>query len=203
WSRLGRRTIEELIELPLMSDPGSLATLDVLTKLFAPAMYCDVKLAALVMCRAVNLSLEHGNSDGSCFAYVIVGTIAGTRFGDYDRAFRLAQLGYDLVEKRGLKRFQARTYLNFAVQVLPWARHLKVSRDLMCRAFAVANGIGDFVFAAYSRAGIIANLIAVGDPLDEVQREIDLAHAFAQKAGFGIIIATIAAHFGLVRTLRG
>ncbi len=33
WSRLGIRSIEELIELPLMSDPASLATLDVLTKL--------------------------------------------------------------------------------------------------------------------------------------------------------------------------
>ena len=28
--------------------------------------------------------------------------------------------GYELVEKRGLKRFQARTCLNFAVRVLPW-----------------------------------------------------------------------------------
>src|SRR5262249_56621093 len=90
WSLLGSRTIEGLIELPLMSDPASLATLDVLTKLFAPAMYRDANLASLVMCRAVNLSLEHGNSDGSCFAYVIVGTVAGARFVDYHTAFRLA-----------------------------------------------------------------------------------------------------------------
>jgi PAS domain S-box-containing protein len=203
WPRLGSRTIEELIELPLMSDPASLATLDVLTKLFAPAMYRDANLASLVMCRAVNLSLERGNSDGSCFAYVIVGMVAGARFGDYHTAFRLAQLGYDLVEQRGLKRFQARTYLNFAVQVLPWAKHVKDSRDLMCRAFAVANSIGDLIFAAYSRSGIIANLIAAGDPLGEVQREVDHGLGFAQKAGFGIIIDTIASHLALVRTLRG
>jgi PAS domain S-box-containing protein len=203
WSRVGSRAIEELIELPLMNDPASLATLDVLTKLFAPAMYRDANLASLVMCRAVNLSLEHGNSDGSCFAYVIVGMVAGARFGDYHTAFRLAQLGYDLVEQRGLKRFQARTYLNFAVQVLPWARHVKVSRDLMCRALAVANGIGDVIFAAYSRAGIIVNLIAAGDPLGEVQCEVGHALAFAQKAGFGIVVDTIDAHLGLVRTLRG
>jgi PAS domain S-box-containing protein len=203
WSRLGSRSIEDLIELPLMSDPTSLATLDVLTKLFAPAINRDANLASLIMCRAVNLSLERGNSDGSCFAYVIVGMVAGARFGDYHTAFRLAQLGYDLVEQRGLKRFQARTYLNFAVQVLPWARHVKVSRDLMCRALAVANGIGDVVFAAYSRSGIITNLIAAGDPLGEVQREGDQGLAFAQRAGFGIIVDTIGAHLGLVRTLRG
>src|SRR6202023_753823 len=33
WSQLGSRTIEALIELPLMSDPSSLATLEVLTKI--------------------------------------------------------------------------------------------------------------------------------------------------------------------------
>ena len=71
WSQLGSRTIEELIELPLMSDPASLATLDVLTKIVAPALYTDANLLSLVICRAVNLSLERGNCDGSCFAYVL------------------------------------------------------------------------------------------------------------------------------------
>ena len=68
WSQLGNRAIEELIELPLMSDPASLATLDVLTKLDAPALLTDLHLFSLTVCRAVNLSLEYGNSDGSCFA---------------------------------------------------------------------------------------------------------------------------------------
>ena len=44
WSQLGNRTIEELIDLPLMSDPASLATLDVLTKLVPPALFTDANL---------------------------------------------------------------------------------------------------------------------------------------------------------------
>ena len=110
WSQLGSRTIEELIELPLMSDPASLATLDVLTKIFPPALFTDANLLSMAVCRAVNLSLEQGNSDGSCVAYVFLGKIAGPHFGDYKAGFRFGQLGYELVEKRGLKRFQARTY---------------------------------------------------------------------------------------------
>ena len=39
WAQLGGRTVEELIELPLMSDPVALATLDVLTRLVPPAMH--------------------------------------------------------------------------------------------------------------------------------------------------------------------
>src|SRR5208282_3044694 len=73
WSRLANRDIDELIELPLMSDPASLATLDVLTKLLLPAVFTDTNLVCLAICRAVNLSLERGNSDGSCVAYVWLG----------------------------------------------------------------------------------------------------------------------------------
>src|SRR5713101_2413766 len=113
WSQLGGRTIESLIELPMMSDPASLATLDVLAKIVPPAFYTDFNLHALVTCRAINLSFEHGYSDGSCPHFEWLGAVAGACFGDYQAGFRFGQLGYDLVEKRGLKRFQARTYNNF------------------------------------------------------------------------------------------
>src|SRR5260370_21592484 len=148
-SRLGDRMIEELVDLPLMSDPASLATLDVLTKLGPAAFFTDFILHALVTCRAINLSLERGYSDGSCPHFEWLGAVAGTYFGDYQAGFRFGQLGYDLVEKRGLKRFEARTYNNFAVQVLPCTRHVKAIRDLLRRAFETANKIGDLTFAAY------------------------------------------------------
>ena len=77
WSQLGIRPMEELVDLPMMTDPASLATMDVLTKMLAAAMYTEANLACLVICRAVNLSLERGNCDGSTFAYVMLGAVAG------------------------------------------------------------------------------------------------------------------------------
>src|SRR6266702_7588595 len=41
WLQVGSRSIEELIDLPVMSDPESLATLDVLTETVTPAMFTD------------------------------------------------------------------------------------------------------------------------------------------------------------------
>ena len=99
WSQLGSRSIEELIDLPLMNDPDSLAALDVLTEVVTPALFTDENLVSLVICRMVNLSLEHGNTDGSCFAYVWLGIIAGPRFGNYQAGFRFGRLGYELVEQ--------------------------------------------------------------------------------------------------------
>ncbi|SDT50296.1 trifunctional serine/threonine-protein kinase/ATP-binding protein/sensor histidine kinase [Bradyrhizobium canariense] len=203
WLQLGSRPIEELVDLPMMTDPASLATLNVLTKVFAAAMYTEANLACLVICRAVNLSLDRGNSDGSTFAYVMLGAIAGARFGDYRGGLRLGQLGYELVEQRRLWGSQARVYNQFGTHVLPWTRHFKDCRDLLRRAFEVANKNGDLTFSAYSCHALTTNLLAVGDPLPEVQRQAEHGLAFADKAQFRVVIDLIAIQLGLLRTLRG
>jgi predicted ATPase len=110
WSLLGGCAIEELIALPLMSDHVYVATLDVLTKVMTPALFTDPNLLTLTACRMVNLSVEHGNADASCFAYARLGQTAGSRFGNYQAGFRFGRLGYDLVERFGFERFKARTY---------------------------------------------------------------------------------------------
>jgi len=203
WSLLGRREIEELIDLPLMSDPESVATLDVLNKTLAPALFTDANLFSLLLWRMVNLSLEHGNTDASCFVYTQLVASAGPRFGNYKAGFRFGRLGYDLVERHGLRRFQGRTYLGFAVFTISWTEHLRMARDFIRRAFDVANTIGDLTFAAFSWHNLIGNLLATGDPLVDVQREAERGLEFAQNARFGLEIDIITAQLSLVRTLRG
>ena len=168
-----------------------------------PALFTDENLLSLVICRMVNLSLEHGNSDGSCFAYVWLGMILGPHFGDYRAGFRFGRLGYDLVEKRGLHRYQARAYMSFGNLVMPWTRHIQTGRDLVRRAFDAANKIGDLTFAAYSCNNLNTNLLATGDPLGDAQREAENGLDFARKARFGLVIDIITAQLGLIRTLRG
>src|SRR5215475_6034029 len=203
WSTLGDRPIEALVELPLLSDPVSLATLDVLTKFALPALYTDANLICLVSCRAVNLSLESGNCDASGLAYSVLGFVAGPRFGDYQAGFRFGQLGYDLVEKRGLKRFQTRIYFNFGSLVVPWTRHIRSGRDLVRRSFETANQSGDLNFEASCYAHLNTNLLAAGDPLDEVQREAERGLTFALKMRFRLAIDRVRTQLGLIRTLRG
>ena len=203
WSQLGSRTIEDLIELPFMTDPASLATMDVLTKIIVPALFTNANLVSLVTCRAVNFSLERGNCDASCAAYAFLGIVAGPRFGDYQEAYRFGRLGYDLVEGRGLTRFQARVYMDFGNVVLPWTRHVRAGRDLVRRAFEAANKIGDLTYASYCGNELTTNLLAAGDPLAEVESEAEHGLAFAQKARFGFVIDCIATQLGLIRTLRG
>ena len=203
WSLLGNRQIEDLVDLPLMTNPELLDVLDVFTEVVTPALYTARGFLALLLCQTVSLSLEHGNCDGSCYAYVWLGMLAGPHFGDYQAGFRFGQLGYDLVEARGLRRYQARTYMCFGCLIIPWTKHVKTGRELVHHYFDAANRVGDLTYAGYSRIALNTNLLAAGDPLAEVQREAETGLEFATNVRFVLVIDCITAQLGLIRTLRG
>ena len=195
--------VDEIVALPLIIDPDVLDVLDVFTEVVMSAMITDKNLLALVIFRMVSISLEHGNSDASCVAYVTLGMLAGARFGNYAAGFQFGKLGYDLVEKRGLQRYQARVYLRFGNQVMPWSRHVKAGREFVRRAFDAANRSGDLTYAGYSCNNLNTNLLAAGDSLAEVQREAETGIEFAKSVRFDRVTDMITAQLALVRTLRG
>jgi predicted ATPase/signal transduction histidine kinase len=195
--------VKELVDLPLASNADQLDALDVFTEAVISATYTDENLFALVLCRMVSISLEYGNCDASCFAYAMLGMIAGPYFGNYEAGFQFGKLGYELVEKRGVHRYQARVYLRFGNQITPWRRHVKEGRELVRRAFDAANGIGDVTFAAYSRNNLNSNLLFAGDHLTEVLSEAEDGLEFAKRVKFGRVIDQIETQLAFIRTLRG
>jgi PAS domain S-box-containing protein len=202
-SLVGSRAIENLVDLPLMEDETCLATVQVLSKLLYASVFIDANLRSLTVCKAVSLSVEHGHCDGSCVAYVTLARIAGPCFGDYQTGFRFGQLGYDLVERRGLKRFEASTYTSFALFVVPWTKHVQACSDLLHRAFEAANRIGDLIFAAYALYTLCSALLFAGKPLSEVQIESEHDVALAVKARFVFMIDNTSTRLALIRMLRG
>jgi PAS domain S-box-containing protein len=203
WSRVGSRDIETLTRLPLMREPDSVATMDVLTKALTPALYTDANLVCLLVCRMIDLTLANGNTDGSCLAYAWLGRIAGLRFENYPGGSRFGRLGRDLVEQAGLERFKARAYMNFASYSMPWTRHVREGQDVLRRAYDVATANGDITHAAFSGNNLLTNLLAAGDPLADLQREAERALGFVRKTGFNAVIQIIGTQLGLVRMLRG
>jgi predicted ATPase/signal transduction histidine kinase len=203
WQQLGPRAIEELADLPPMTDPQHRATMDVLALAQSPVLFTNEKLHSLVICRMVNLSLEHGNSDGSGIGYAWLGAFLRPRFGNPRSGIRFGQVGLDLVEKRGLLRWKARVYLDFGMLITPWSKHLRNGVELVRRCFAAANETGDLTFASYSCNCLITLLFAVGDPLAVVQREAETGLAFVRKARFGPAIDFLTVQLQLIRSLRG
>ena len=201
-SVLGSRSIEELISLPLASDTAAVATIHVLVKMVPTALTLDPHLPCLLMCRAVSLILEHGNCDASPYAYAELATVLGPYFGDYRAGSGLAKLAYELVERPGFRRFEARTY-HVCGFVMAWSSHLLVARAVQRRAFEAANRDGDVTHVDFSYYHLNTNLLAAGDPLSEAQVEAENGFAFVRRIRFDFAVDVVATQLALMRTLRG
>jgi predicted ATPase/GAF domain-containing protein len=202
WSILGGRKIEDIIDIPLLSDVETLATLDVLNRLTAAAVFMDSNLFAVITCRAVSLSLERGNCETSCSVYARFCRIAGQRFGDYQVGFRFGLLSHRLFEHRGFKRQQGYNFI-LAIYVMGWMRHVRSSHQLVRRAFEIASNNADITYAAYCRAILNSVLLFAGEPLSDTQREVEYGVAFTQRARFGLVTDMISPQAALVLALRG
>ncbi|MER9469536.1 AAA family ATPase [Mesorhizobium sp. M0482] len=203
WRPIEAGSIEALVDLPLMTDPDRRATMNVLTALLSPAQFTDLNLFRLVIVRMAALSLQYGNTDGSCLAYALLGSVLGIYLGNPQAGSRFGRLALDLVEKRGLDRLSGSVYSVFTLHLAHWTQHLATCRVFLRRAFEAARDAGDLTFAAFSRVDLVTILLASGEPLGEVEREAESALEFVRRARFGLISDVIVAQLRLIRTLRG
>ena len=203
WARLDKERIEDLVDLPLMNDPGARATADVLSRIVPAAVLTDENLTCLASLRGVNLNLEHGITDASAYAYVELGTVLVAFFKDHATAFRFGQLAVNLVDRRGLEAWKARVYVAFAHCIVPWARPLRSAQVWQRRALDAAIRMGDLNYASLSFGCLGSAMLAWGEPLAEVEREAETGLSFARKVRFGVGIDIIRGQLGLIRMLRG
>jgi PAS domain S-box-containing protein len=201
--RIDGRSIESLIDLPQMVDEGSCRVMTFMTALLVPANLFDRELMDLAVIRSAILSIDHGNADESCFAYVTLSMILGPRFGDSRRGYDFGHLSVNLVEKLGLERFKCRVYESFGLLVVPWLRHRRDSYAFSVRACEAGLKIGELTWASYAWWSRATVRLDCGDPLDEVQRDVDAALEFSRKANFQLAIELNIAQLRLIRSLRG
>jgi len=202
WRQLGTRPVEELIDLSPVTDPRQRAILDVLASVLAPIfLTSNANLFRLVVGRMANLSLAHGNSDGSVLAYSYLNFIVGAEYGDYALGFRFGKLAVDLLDK-GLFRFRARVELMFGATVIPWTQPMRSGLVWLRRSLQSAQEAGDLTLACYAWFMLLPHSLCAGEPLAEVHQEGERALEFARKHG-SYMLDLITPQMAFVRALRG
>ena len=201
WRQLDSRSIRQLVDLPAMKDPRWRATMDVLSDARRTAQFTDQNLYRILLGRMANLSLEHGNSDGSCVAYAWLGLGLGPWLSEHAVGRRFGELSLDLVDQHGLDRFKTRVYLCFGSS--SWAAHPDATLAFLQRAFERAQNTGDLTGTAYAYNVVIAQRLVNGHSLRELHPDAERALAFVQKGRFGVLIEQITGHVRLIRALRG
>jgi len=204
WRALGNRSIEDLIDLPNMTDPDTKAAMEVLSAAITPAVYTDKNLLCLVLCHMVRLSLEFGIVEASASGFVWFAVVlGGPPFGDYQKAFRFGRLAYVLVEKRRMAGQKGRVLVTFASLVNPWTQHIRSSIDILRLGFEAAVQAGDLAFACYGSHHLIVQMITKGDRLEDVYNESEKRLDFVRKAKFGLSECVIVSQQRLIQNMRG
>src|ERR1700738_2235946 len=202
WQSLNGRPIENLIGLPLMTDPELQTAMQVLSLLTPPAYFTDFRLYCLQVCRMVNVSIQHGTSGPSAHAFGFLGIVLGLVFHRYSDAYRFAKLGCDLVEKHGFIAYQAKAYVSMGIAAL-WTEPITTAIDFNRVAFRTATETGDLTSACYGMFRSVSILLLRNDPLDVVWRESEKSLDFVRKAGFRDMADAIVSEQRFIATMQG
>src|SRR5271154_163534 len=183
WRNLMGRPIEDLIELPLMSDREIQAAMQVLSVLLSSAYFTNLHLNCLHLCRMLNLSMQHGVSGASAHACGFLGVILGHVFHRYQEGYRFTKLACDLAEKHGFIADKAKILESRGLAAF-WTQPLASAIDFNRAALRTATESGDLNYACYFMHEFVEFLLQENKSLEEVWYESQRALDFARKARF-------------------
>src|SRR5208337_968857 len=178
------------------------AAMRVLSVLSPATYFTDFHLHCLLLCRLVNVSIQHGMSGASAHAYGFLGTLLGPVFHRYREGYRFARLACDLVEKHGFIAYQAKVHLSMNLVAL-WTQPIASAIDFNRAAFRTANETGDLTFACYSMVESVTGLLLRNDPLDAVWCESERGLDFVRKAKFRDVADIIVSQQRFIATMQG
>ncbi|MEJ6485444.1 serine/threonine protein kinase, partial [Nostoc punctiforme UO1] len=145
--------IEDLVDLPQMTDPYKLAAMRLLSSIFAPAFVVNPELVPLAVCKQIDLSVQYGNASVSPFAYANYGLLLCGVVGDIDSAYQFGQLALTLVSKLNAQEIKAKTVVVVNSFIRHWKEHLRETLKPIMSAYSSAMETGDLEWAGFALVG--------------------------------------------------
>ncbi|WP_309729172.1 AAA family ATPase [Chamaesiphon sp. OTE_75_metabat_556] len=143
------RNIEDLLDLPVMSDLKARKIMELLADLGAPIFVAMPTSYPILSSMMVNLSIQFGNTPASALGYVNYGLVLSAFLGDAQLGYHFGNLALTLVDRFNAKEFQSRCLFLFA----NWIQHRCEVLHTASRAFKYGHTVfietGDFLNAGY------------------------------------------------------
>ncbi|MEG4573323.1 ATP-binding sensor histidine kinase [Microcoleus sp. N3A4] len=177
--------IEDLVDLPQMTDPYKLAAIRLLSSIFAATYIAAPALLPLTLCKQVDLSVQYGNASVSPFAYANYGLLLCGVVGDIDSGYKFGQLALNLLSKLNAKEIQARTVVMVNICTRHWKEHFAETLEPLVSAYASGIETGDLEFAAFGLIAYSYFAYFSGKELTGLEREMatyrDAVHKIKQE----------------------
>jgi predicted ATPase len=147
---LGKR-IEDLIDLPQMSDKIALAIMRILSVIIAAAYFATPNLLPIVIFKGVNLSIKYGNTDLSAMMYGSYGLILCGTLGNIRTGSSFGNLALELLERFNAQKIKPKVTHIVNTFVKHWHSHVRQGLPSLLENYFSAIEIGDLEYASHCR----------------------------------------------------
>jgi len=180
-SSLRGKRIKDLIDLPQMSEPISLAAMRLLSSAISAAYIAAPEFLPLIVFKQVDLAITYGNAAQSPFAYAMYGSILCGVILDIESGYQFGQLALNLLERLNAKQSRSKTFLVVHSFIKPWKSHMKDTLQFLQDTYQLGVDNGDLEFAGYGAITYCEYSYFVGRNLTELQQEFSrYIHALKQ-----------------------
>jgi predicted ATPase/signal transduction histidine kinase/tRNA A-37 threonylcarbamoyl transferase component Bud32 len=145
-----QRSIESLIDLPAMTDPEKLAAMQILSDILSSGYQAAFGRFILSNLTQIQLSLEHGNTAASAFAYDCYGITLCGAVGDIASGYKFGRLALAVVEKFHANQSKSRVIFVFNAFVRHWQDPLSMTIPDLHNGYQIGLETGDVEYACYS-----------------------------------------------------
>ncbi|MGB3402849.1 MAG: serine/threonine-protein kinase PknK, partial [Microcoleaceae cyanobacterium] len=146
-SQLQGKQIEELIDLPVMSDQRIIAAMQLLAMLFAPIFLAKPTLLPLLCSTMVSLSLQYGNTPASIVGYAGYGMVLSAFLGEVETGYRFGQVALNLLARFNAREFKSITLLLFSTFIHHRQKALRTTIPTIKEAYLAGMETGNFLYA--------------------------------------------------------
>ncbi|MEJ6486817.1 AAA family ATPase [Nostoc punctiforme UO1] len=172
--------IEDLSDLPTMTNPYKLAAVRILMIVTTATIISNPLLFSLVTLTAVNLCINYGNPPQATSVYTFYGKLLCGIMQDIDTGYRFGQLALNLLEKFNIKEFKPLVLHYTSGFIRHWKESIRDGNiiDTLQEAINIGLDTGHIEYTSYAASAYCLFLMFSGYRLEELnhkyQQYIDL-----------------------------
>ncbi|MDD2853818.1 MAG: ATP-binding protein, partial [Desulfuromonadaceae bacterium] len=202
FTLLQQRTIEELIDLPLMTSPEQLASLSLLSEIGEPAYAASPHFFLVWASSMAELSLRYGNSPLSPFAYA-AHALALCATGEIETGSRLSRAAISMIDTIEARSLRCRLLNIHGCTIQPWTEPLRDTLGTLAEAVGAGAESGDFTSASYAAFNSCTAAFFMGEPLEDLGVRVSNNLKIIAGLRQTYIRNWVAFHLPVIRLLHG
>lgn len=165
---LAGKRIEDLVDLPEITDPYKLASIKILMLLTPIASQAGSLHFPLTVMAVVRLSVKYGNSSAAALGYSLYGAILCDKLGDIEGGYRFGQLGLAVLDKMNNNSLKSKILHIFNTMIRHFKVPLKETIIPLQEGIQIGLEVGDIEFGSFCTTYVSIQLFMTGKNLEEL-----------------------------------